>query len=84
MHNVTVTREEPFSLIPNQDNAPLFKVCAGIDAVHASLKASIYFSFVQTMLTHLDGDRVNEDEMFVLADLLEMVRALRNATGEWR
>lgn len=81
MSEMTVTKEEAFSLIPVQENAPLFKVCAGIDTAHSELKASIYFDYVQRQLSNLDSDRVTDDDMFVLADLLEMCKALRHAGG---
>lgn len=81
MAETTVTKEEAFSLIPVQGNAPLFRVCAGIDTIHSDLKASIYFDYVQRQLTTLDSDRITDDDLFVFADLLEMCRALRYAGG---
>ncbi|WP_274512414.1 hypothetical protein [Stenotrophomonas forensis] len=78
---MTLTQEEPFSLVPVQSNAPMFKVCAGIDTAHSDLKASIYFDYVQRQLSNLDSDRITDDDMFVLGDLLEMCRALRYAGG---
>ncbi|PJL54964.1 hypothetical protein B9Y60_06775 [Stenotrophomonas maltophilia] len=78
---MTVTKEEAFSLIPVQENAPLFKVCAGIDTAHSDLKASIYFDYVRRQLSNLGSDMVTDDDMFVLADLLEMCKALRCAGG---
>lgn len=81
MSDTPLTKEEAFSLIPVQDNAPMFKVCAGIDTAHSDLKASIYFDYVQRQLSNLDSDRITDDDMFVLGDLLEMCRALRYAGG---
>ncbi len=81
MSEMTVTKEEAFSLIPVQENAPLFKVCAGIDTAHSDLKASIYFDYVRRQLSNLGSDMVTDDDMFVLADLLEMCKALRCAGG---
>lgn len=81
MDKPTLTKEEPFSLIPSQDNAPVFRVCAGIDTSHTTLKASIYFDFVQRQLSNLNSNDITDDDMFVLADLLEMVKALRYASG---
>jgi len=78
---MTVTKEEAFSLIPVQDNAPLFKVCAGIDTAHSDLKASIYFDYVQRQLRNLDSNSITDDDMFVMADLLEMSMALSYAGG---
>ncbi|HGM5507381.1 TPA: hypothetical protein ACKPYM_001383 [Stenotrophomonas maltophilia] len=78
---MTVTKEEAFSLIPVQENAPLFKVCAGIDTAHSDPKASIYFDYVRRQLSNLGSDMVTDDDMFVLADLLEMCKALRCAGG---
>jgi len=80
--NQPFTREEPFSLVPVQDGAPMFKVCAGIDTAHTGLKASIYFDYVQRHLSNLNSDDITDDDMFVLGDLLEMVKALRFASGE--
>lgn len=82
MDKPKLTKEEPFSLIPSQDNAPIFRVCAGIDTAHTTLKASIYFDFVQRQLSNLNSDGITDDDMFVLGDLLEMVKALRYASGE--
>lgn len=81
MSEMILTKVEAFSLIPVQENAPLFKVCAGIDTAHSDLKASIYFDYVQRQLSTLDSDRVTDDDMFVLADLLEICKALRYAGG---
>ncbi|MCF3500783.1 hypothetical protein B9Y75_18985 [Stenotrophomonas maltophilia] len=81
MSDAPITKEEPFSLIPVQDNIALFKVCAGIDTIHSDLKANIYFDYVQRQLRNLDSDRITDDDMFVFADLLEMCRALRYAGG---
>lgn len=81
MSEMTVTKEEAFSLIPVQDNAPLFKVCAGIDTAHSDLKASIYFDYVQRQLRNLDSNSITDDDMFVMADLLEMSMALSYAGG---
>lgn len=81
MSDTPFTKEEPFSLIPVQDNAPLFKVCAGIDTMHSHLKANIYFEYVQRQLSKLDSDRITDDDLFVFSDLLEMCRALRYAGG---
>lgn len=81
MSDTPLTKEEPFSLIPVQDNAPLFKVCAGIDTMHSDLKANIYFEYVQRQLSKLDSDRITDDDLFVFSDLLEMCRALRYAGG---
>ncbi|MEN5153687.1 hypothetical protein [Stenotrophomonas muris] len=81
MSETPLTKEEPFSLIPVQDNAPLLMVCAGIDTMHSDLKANIYFDYVQRQLSNLDSDRITDDDMFVFADLLEMCRALRYAGG---
>lgn len=81
MADIPLTKEEPFSLIPVQDNIPLFKVCAGIDTIHSDLKANIYFDYVQRQLSNLDSDRITDDDMFVFADLLEICRALRYAGG---
>ncbi|MGE8398884.1 MAG: hypothetical protein ACN6NZ_03025 [Burkholderiales bacterium] len=81
MAEIPLTKEEPFSLIPVQDNIPLFKVCAGIDTIHSDLKANIYFDYVQRQLSNMDSDRITDDDMFVFADLLEMCRALRYAGG---
>lgn len=81
MSDTSLTKEEPFSLIPVQDNIPLFKVCAGIDTIHSDLKANIYFDYVQRQLINMDSDRITDDDMFVFADLLEMCRALRYAGG---
>ncbi|MBH1548794.1 hypothetical protein I5U02_02275 [Stenotrophomonas maltophilia] len=83
MAEQTVTVEHPFSLVPIQDSAPMFKVCAGIDTAHTDLKASIYFDFVQRHLEKLDSDSVTDDDMFVLADLLEISKSLRRAGGVW-
>lgn len=81
MDKPTLTKEELFSLIPSQDNAPVFRVCAGIDTAHTTMKASIYFDFVQRQLSNLNSNDITDDDMFVLADLLEMVKALRSASG---
>lgn len=81
MAETTVTKEEAFSLIPVQDNIPLFKVCAGIDTIHSDLKANIYFDYVHRQLSDMDSDRITDDDLFVFADLLEMCRALRYAGG---
>lgn len=81
MSEMTVTKEEAFSLIPVQNNAPLFKVCAGIATIHSDLKADIYFDYVQRQLSNLGSDTITDDDMFVLSDLLEMCKALRYAGG---
>ncbi len=81
MSDAPLTKEEPFSLIPAQDNAPLLKVCAGIDTMHSDLKATIYFDYVHRQLSNMDSDRITDDDLFVFADLLEMCRALRYAGG---
>ncbi|WP_414606477.1 hypothetical protein [Stenotrophomonas pavanii] len=81
MSDAPLTKEEPFSLIPVQDNAPLLKVCAGIDTMHSDLKANIYFDYVHRQLTNMGSDRITDDDLFVFADLLEMCRALRYAGG---
>ncbi|WP_369040008.1 hypothetical protein [Stenotrophomonas maltophilia] len=78
-----LTVEYPFSTVPIQDNAPMFKVCAGIDTSHTDLKASIYFDYVQRQLEKLGSDSVADDDMFVLADLLELSKSLRRAGGVW-
>lgn len=78
-----MTVDQPFSLVPIQDNAPMFKVCAGIDTSHTDLKASIYFDYVQRQLERLGSDSVTDDDMFVLADLLEISKSLRRAGGVW-
>ncbi|MEN5284781.1 hypothetical protein ABE494_02375 [Stenotrophomonas lactitubi] len=83
MAEQTITVEHPFSLVPIQDSAPMFKVCAGIDIAHTDLKASIYFDFVQRYLEKLDSDSVTDDDMFVLADILEISKSLRRAGGVW-
>lgn len=81
MSDAPLTKEEPFSLIPVQGNAPLLKVCAGIDTMHSDLKANIYFDYVHRQLSNMDSDRITDDDLFVFADLLEMSRALRYAGG---
>lgn len=81
MSDTPLTKEEPFSRIPVQDNAPLLKVCAGIDTMHSDLKANIYFDYVQRQLSNMESDRITDGDMFVFADLLEMCRALRYAGG---
>lgn len=81
MSDAPLTKEEPFSLIPVQDNAPLLKVCAGIDTMHSDLKATIYFDYVHRQLSNMDSERITDDDLFVFADLLEMCRALRYAGG---
>lgn len=81
MADSPLTKEEPLSLIPVQDNAPLLKVCAGIDTMHSDLKANIYFDYVHRQLSNMDSDRITDDDLFVFADLLEMCRALRCAGG---
>lgn len=81
MSDTPLTTEEPFSLIPVQDNIPLFKVCAGIDTIHSDLKANIYFDYVHRRLSNMDSERITDDDLFVFADLLEMCRALRYAGG---
>lgn len=81
MSDAPLTKEEPFSLIPVQGNAPLLKVCAGIDTMHSDLKANIYFDYVHRHLSNIDSDRITDDDLFVFADLLEMCRALRYAGG---
>ncbi|WP_313509674.1 hypothetical protein [Stenotrophomonas geniculata] len=81
MSDSPLTKEETFSLIPVQDNAPLLKVCAGIDTMHSDLKANIHFDYVHRQLSNMDSDRITDDDLFVFADLLEMCRALRYAGG---
>lgn len=81
MSDTPLTKEEPFSLIPAQDNALLLMVCAGIDTMHSDLKANIYFDYVHRQLSNMDSDRITDDDLFVFADLLEMCRALRYAGG---
>lgn len=81
MSDTPLIKEEPFSLIPVQDNAPLLKVCAGIDTMHSDLKANIYFDYVHRQLSNMDSDRITDDDLFIFAGLLEMCRALRYAGG---
>lgn len=81
MSETTFTKEEPFGLIEVQNNAPLFKVCAGIDTSYSELKASIYHDYVERRLRNLESEKITDDDMFVFADLLEMCKALRHAGG---
>lgn len=83
MATPNVTVEAPFGLLPVHDDAPTYKVCAGIDTMHALGDASLYVSFVRSYFrTCMENDAMpGFDEIAVLDRLLEEAQALRRASG---
>jgi hypothetical protein len=77
-----VTIEATYGGIPVQDNAPTYKICAGIDTLHALGDASLYVSFVRSFFrTCMESDSVPSfDDLAVLDHLLEQSQALRRAS----
>jgi hypothetical protein len=75
------TIETGFCAVPIQDNAPLLKVSAGIDELHALGDASLCVKFVRTFLIRCMEleEPPTVDEIFVLDRLLEQAQALRRA-----
>lgn len=77
-----LTEETPYGAIPVQDDAPTYKICAGIDTTHALGDASLYVSFVRSFFrTCMDNcTSPTFDEIAVLDHLLEEAQALRRAS----
>ncbi len=77
-----VTIEAAYGVIPVQDNAPTYKICAGIDTLHALGDASLYVSFVRSFFRIcMENDTAPSfDDLAVLDHLLEQAQALRRAS----
>lgn len=77
-----VTIEATYGPIPVQGDAPTYKVCAGIDTVHALGDASLYVGFVRSFFrTCMENELVPTfDDLAVLDHLLEQSQALRRAS----
>ncbi|MGB5939366.1 MAG: hypothetical protein WBG81_08045 [Rhodanobacter sp.] len=70
-----VTVEAAYGGIPVQDNAPTYKICAGIDTLHALGDASLYVSFVRSFFkTCMENDSVPSfDDLAVAVTCIESV-----------
>ncbi|MBK0054333.1 hypothetical protein [Stenotrophomonas sp. S39] len=77
-----VTIEAAYGAIPVQDNAPTYKICAGIDTLHALGDASVYVSFVRSFFRTCMENQLTPtfDDLAVLDHLLEQAQALRRAS----
>lgn len=77
-----VTIEAAYGVIPVQDNAPTYKICAGIDTLHALGDASLFVSFVRSFFRScMENETVPSfDDLAVLDHLLEQAQALRRAS----